>query len=293
MSSKRFAPRSIAATIWVPLPEMLFNNPEKYGISCAYLGAEEKTKDGKLHHHAYIRSTKSQSLKAWKSFIGQDHAHIESLRGPVPKYIDYCNKESSKTNGVEPHTIFGELPSQGKRSDIISLRDHYQNAGDFKSAVEDDNLCAVALRHPKACENLRRIYQPKRSTQTELYIYWGDTGTGKSHKAFEEGKELGEVYHKPPGQWWDGYSGQPVVIFDDFRGGCSLDEMLRLCDKYPHQVPIKGGFEQFTSTRIYLTSNLSPDEFWNKEQKGYEASYTALERRITNTTHFTRPFGSY
>lgn len=285
-----FRPRAIAVTLWVPLPEVLFNNKEKYKIRTIYVGAEEETKDGRKHHHAYIRSSTTLSLKAWKSFIGQDHCHIETVRGPVSKYIEYCDKIRTKTSGVEPHTVWGEVPSQGKRSDILALRDHYATGGDLKAAVENDDLCAVALRHPQACEKLRRIYQTVRSEMTELYIYYGETGTGKSHRAYEEGKELGEVYHKPTGPWWDGYRGQPVVIFDDFRGECPLAEMLRLCDKYPHQVPLKGGFEQFISRRIYLTSNLSPEEFWNSEQKGYDASYSAFRRRITNATHFSEPF---
>jgi hypothetical protein len=268
----------------------MFLDKEKYGILTIHVGGEEETKDGRLHHHAYIRSKKPLSLKAWKTFVGQEHCHIESVRGPVSKYIEYCDKPRTKTGSAIPFAKWGDPPTQGKRSDILALRTHYREGGDLKAAVEDDDLCAVALRHPHACEKLRRIYQPVRTSMTELYIYWGPTGTGKSHLAYEDGLAIGEVYHKPTGPWWDGYRGQPVVIFDDFRGECSLAEMLRLCDKYPHQVPVKGGFEQFTSTRIYLTSNLSPDEFWNAEQKGYDPSYAALRRRITNCTHFTEPF---
>ena len=91
--AKRFQPRAVAATLWEPLPELLFNLKEKYSIKCIHLGAQEETKEGIKHYHAYIRSTKCLSLKAWKLFIGQPKAHIEAVRGTVPAYIAYCNKE--------------------------------------------------------------------------------------------------------------------------------------------------------------------------------------------------------
>ena len=41
-------------------------------------------------------------------------------------------------------------------------------------------------------------------------------------------------------QWFDGYMGQKVVCFDDFRKDfCTFHELLRLLDRYPMDVPVK------------------------------------------------------
>jgi hypothetical protein len=135
------------------------------------------------------------------------------------------------------------------------------------------------------------MYQPERTETTELHIYWGPTHTGKSHTAFEEARKLGPVYVKPSdSQWWDGYEGQPSVILEDFRGEIPLAMMLRLADKYPLRVQVKGGYKQFNSKRIYITSNIDVDEWFNTNQKGYEASMDAFRRRITVKKHFNEQF---
>jgi len=124
-------------------------------------------------------------------------------------------------------------------------------------------------------------------------VHWGPTGTGKSHTAYEESKALGPTYFKPVSdKWWDGYDQQPSVIIEDFRGEIALATLLRLADKYPMRVPVKGGYKEFNSKRIYITSNIDIDDWFNKEQKGYEASMEALKRRITKKIHFNKPYSS-
>ena len=49
--------------------------------------------------------------------------------------------------------------------------------------------------------------------------------------------------------------------------------MLRLLDRYPFQVEIKGAHVQFTSKLIVITSNKSPDSW-------YKCENSALLRRI-------------
>ena len=43
--------------------------------------------------------------------------------------------------------------------------------------------------------------------------------------------------------WFDGYIGQDTAIFDDFRAsGNRFSYILRIIDRYPMDVPVKGGF---------------------------------------------------
>lgn len=112
----------------------------------------------------------------------------------------------------------------------------------------------------------------------QVIIYYGETGSGKSRTASElcSGQS---VYYKPQGDWWDGYRGQDNVIIDDFYGWMRYDEILRICDRYPHQVPIKGGFKEFVAKRIFFTSN-EPIENWWKGNWYTEEKRKPFIRRI-------------
>jgi len=45
------------------------------------------------------------------------------------------------------------------------------------------------------------------------------------------------------GQWWDGYEQQECVVFDDMRKDTfKFHELLRLFDRYPLRIQVKGGY---------------------------------------------------
>lgn len=111
-----------------------------------------------------------------------------------------------------------------------------------------------------------------------MLVFYGASGTGKSRRAAELcGSE--STYYKPRGKWWDGYANQDNVIIDDFYGWLSFDEFLRIADRYPCRVEVKGGFAEFTSKRIVITSNQAPSQWWRGEWfKGEQLK--ALTRRL-------------
>ena len=64
---------------------------------------------------------------------------------------------------------------------------------------------------------------------------------------------------------------------------CTFSELLRILDRYPHRVEVKGGSVQFNSSLIIITSPKSPQETWD----GRSAEDIAqLTRRITEIRHF-------
>lgn len=81
--------------------------------------------------------------------------------------------------------------------------------------------------------------------------------------------------------WFDGYDGQKAVLFDEMGPGVMHWNMLkRLLDRYPMQVPVKGGSVHWNPEVIILTSNCWL-ELWYQDAKGMNPmDYAALERRV-------------
>lgn len=246
-----------------------------------FIAGEETCPDtGRTHWQSYIEFFNPQRLNGVKSLVDDQKVHAEIAKGTALQNRTYCSKDGNI------YREEGTMSAQGKRNDLVALRTHFKESKDVRAAIEDDNLIHHVAKFPRLVNTLSLMYSVERSWTTELYVYYGPPGTGKSHTAFEEAQALGAVYFKPDGQWWDGYEGQETVIFEDFRGETGLPNLLRLADRYPMRVPVKGGFAQFITKRIYITSNLDIDDWFNKDQRGYEVSIAALRRRITVKKHF-------
>lgn len=119
-----------------------------------------------------------------------------------------------------------------------------------------------------------------RQWKSHVRVYYGSTGTGKTRRAIEEDKV--EWTHGGD-RWFDGYDQQERVLFDDFDGvksGITYRKLLQLLDRYPLQVPIKGGFVEWCPRVIVITTNIPPDRWYPDED------YSPLQRRIDDFINF-------
>lgn len=117
-----------------------------------------------------------------------------------------------------------------------------------------------------------------------VIVYYGRTGAGKTRAVYDNLPNPESIYVHPGGSWFDGYDGQPIVLFDDFGGSeFKLQYFLKLLDRYPMQVPIKGGFVNFCPHEIYITSNLNPNDWYRNANAEH---VRAMFRRITFSFEF-------
>lgn len=145
------------------------------------------------------------------------------------------------------------------------------------------------MKYHKGLQFAQTLLSKRRTPEVapEIQIYWGDSGTGKTRKALEENPGA-YILTKPNGNnitWFDGYEGQDTIILDEFYGWIAYDLLLRILDRYPLKLQIKGGFVECSATKFVITSNKPWTEWYpNIEDK------SALERRIREfgrITHFT------
>lgn len=150
-----------------------------------------------------------------------------------------------------------------------------------------EDFPGMVIRYPKALTQVRNMIIPTRSEMPKVFWFWGVSGSGKSHSAREKAIEIAgsieEVYYQNTAnqKWWDGYSGQKVVVLDELRPGIwNLQTLLRLFDKYPLQVETKGGMIKFNSPYIFVTSCFGPSDFALGENE------VQLQRRLSEVRFF-------
>lgn len=79
------------------------------------------------------------------------------------------------------------------------------------------------------------------------------------------------------------------MVIDDFRADfCKFHVLLRLLDKYPYVVEVKGGSRQWLAEEIFITAPMHPRDAYAHRS---DEDIKQLLRRITTITHFTdNPF---
>jgi len=242
---------------------------EKLKPSYCVIG-KEIGKGGTPHLQGYVNLGRKgrKSLSLMKKLLPR--AHLEVAKGSDADSEKYCTKEDKDA------FVIGTPQAQGKRNDLSAA---------IETLKETKKIKDVALNHSESFVKYHRGFEAlqqvltadePRDFKTKLYVLVGKPGTGKSRWANAMADKLGSTYYKPRGEWWDGYEGQDSVIIDDFYGWLKYDELLKITDRYPYRVPIKGGYRQFVSKQIFITSNTDPDSWY--KFAGYESS--ALRRRI-------------
>lgn len=128
------------------------------------------------------------------------------------------------------------------------------------------------------------MHSTQRTWVCSVIVYWGRTGAGKTRAVYDNLPTQDIIYPHPGGQWFDGYDGQPIVLFDDYGGSeFKITYLLKLLDRYPMRVPVKGGFVSWTPTEIYITSNKDPRTWYSNANPEHVA---AMFRRFTNVVRF-------
>ncbi len=137
-------------------------------------------------------------------------------------------------------------------------------------------------KYHKAFKEYRRIQSVSRDFKTQVYVFWGNTGTGKTRLA-KLIADIGSTYWLAPNShWFDDYEGQETVIFDDFYGTIPYSSMLRIMDRTELRLESKGGHVNFVAKRLLITSNKQPAEWYD----GSKYPLDALRRRIDHEVYF-------
>jgi hypothetical protein len=243
-------------------------------VECEYLiVGKEVGENGTPHLQGYIYFKNPRTMGGVKKLLG-NKVHLEISRGSAKDNKIYCSKEGDFFEK-------GDMPQQGERTDLIEIK---KNIEEGKKTVDEITMENPTIYHQygRTLEKIEDIAMRNkfRDFTTTCTWYWGPTGTGKSHKAFENfNPETHYVLSTRDNGWWEDYKQQETVIINEFRGQIPYSFLLELCDKWPIKVPRRGRPPlPFLSKKIIITSSMHPKEVYkNIEEKD---SIDQLLRRI-------------
>lgn len=224
-----------------------------------------------------------------KTSTGLRRAHIEPMRGKPEDSLVYCTKQDSLP------FVHGSLPQPGKRTDLKDTLELVAKGATLRDLAlnPDVSVQACVVKFNRGLTALRSLRATPRNPETPPKVYWicGETGTGKTRSCFEFGTKIAgdnEVWISSGGlRWFDGYDGQRVAIFDDFRSkGVSFNFFLRLLDRYPLRVEFKGGFVEWNPSHIFITTPDGPRTTFETRMEHRPEDIRQLERRLTGVYIF-------
>lgn len=222
------------------------------------------------HLQGYIVFSVQKRLSTLKKI--DNTAHWEIRRGTHKQAKEYCSKEDTRKAGPWILGIDSDIPdTQGTRTDLNEVKKAIDEGKD--EAYLADNYFQACAKHMRWFRDYKRIKASQREWKTHVKVLWGPTGTGKSMYCAHS---YPEAYWKPQSTWWDGYTGQEVVIIDEFYGWLTYSFMLRLLDRYPLVLETKGGHTTFLAKTLIITSNKHPRDWYDPARH----AYAPLERRL-------------
>lgn len=229
-----------------------------FGGAKYFCMGKEKTKSDKDHLQCYVNFENPRSASGVLKMIKKsilNGANVRPAKETDPDWqAMYCMKEGRY---FYEH---GDRGNQGKRNDLSSTRELLLETGKMRDIVRStENFQSI-----RTCEKYLSYLEKKRNWKPFVIWLYGPTASGKSRLArkisdpddlWESGATL---------TWFDGYDAHKDMLIDDFRGShCSYSMLLRILDRYPMNLPVKGGFRQILSKKIIITSDRHPAECYS------------------------------
>jgi len=258
-----------------------------WGVDYIYVGCEICPVSKREHYQGYVRFPNPRALGGVRKLFTHEiklpdgnmgyPGHWEACKGSEAANIAYCSKEDNLVleAGLPEASKDPERAEkkQGKRTDILLVRNMIKKGAGMLEIVDTINTGQAI----KIAETMLKYLEPGRNWIPEVFWIYGPTGAGKSKYAFDScanpwvsGKD---------GKWFEGYDAHEDVIFDDFRNDfCPFHVLLRLLDRYPYRVEVKGASRQFLARRIFITSCHAPHKVYSSTASDEDVQQ--LGRRI-------------
>lgn len=264
---------------------ILMDKGAKY---CAY-GHEQGGKSGRAHWHVYVRwETKRNSRTVcnyFKSVCGKN-LWCGKPRGDEKQVRDYCWCEGDHVDKAPRSISHGQYPEeeydplikeqQGKRSDLEAIA---QAAADGKDPTWiAERYPGDFIRYHAGITKLCSLTGPKPPAErdVEIFVMWGPTGTGKTHRTMTTWPNAFAVI--PGRDPWGMYNGEETIFFDEFDPSLwPVTAMNRYLDKWRVLLDARYNNKYGAWTRVVICANSNPASWYADQAAPLQ---DAFRRRI-------------
>jgi len=263
--------RDFCFTINNPGPQDIIELKALESEASFIIYGHEVGESGTPHLQGFVMFTNPRTIRGVTRILSR--AHVEGRKGTVSQAIDYCKKDG--------HVVeWGTRPAESK-----TTKERYTWCIDkAKLGLLEEIECeepGFYLRYLSTFRSLRKRTPDILGGDLENEWWYGDTGTGKSRKLWED--HPGH-FCKPLNKWWDGYEDEDVVGIEEVDpiSGKWLGSFLKIwSDRYPFTAEIKGGtLKKIRPLKFVVTSNYTIEECFPNSQ-----DWKPLKRRF-KVTHF-------
>ena len=289
---------------------LTINNPIEHGYSHERIRAilsdfsgtlywcmcDEVGEQGTPHTHVYVVFKNSVMFDTMhKNFYG---AHVDKANGSNKENRDYVRKEGKWLDDAKHETsIPGTFEEWGELPPDRTARES-QSEQILQLIREGKTNAEILDEVPSALSKLNYIEQTrqtllhdkhKNSWRTlDVTYLWGQPGAGKTRSVMERYGYCNVFrvtnYDSHP---FDGYEGQDVIIFEEFRSGIKIQDMLNYLDGYPVKLPCRYTDRVACYTKVYLISNIALEQQYPNVQTDSPETWAAFCRRIHHVEYMS------
>lgn len=240
------------------------------------------------HTHIYIAKENAIRFSTIKKLFPV--AHFEMANGTSIQNRDYVFKEGkwikdkkADTNLKNTHEEYGEIPieRQGARNDIHDLYDMIKDGMSNYDIMEENPTYLLQLDKIERARQIVKEEKYKNEFRNlDVRYIFGQTGVGKTRGIMEMYGYVNVFrvtdYQHP----FDNYKGQDVIIFEEYRSGLKIQDMLNYLDGYPLELPCRYANKIACYTKVYIITNIELECQYEEIQKNYKDTWHAFLRRI-------------
>lgn len=230
-------------------------------VYCCY--GKEISESGTPHLQGFVYFKSARTLSS-AIRIFPNRTHVEIMQGTIEQAIVYCKKDGDFCErGVKPKSPKEKGDLEKFRWKLILSK---AKNGDW-DWIEENEPKLWLERKPMLISHLDLKGEIMNYTHTPHEWWVGPTGTGKSRKAHAD---YPDHFQKKLNKWWDGYTGQDVVVIEEWSPKNELTgSSLKIwADRYPFPAEIKGGtLQRLRPQKIIVLSNYTIEQcFSNSEE---------------------------
>lgn len=221
-------------------------------------------------------------------FLKKDRTRLVAMKKLFGDKIHWrpCKSEKAEAYVWKDETAQGHRFEWGKRPfKNNSKLDHDKAFELCKQGRIEELPASYLMYHYATAKKIKMDYMQADPIEKTIQVYHGPTKMGKSRRAWAEAGW--DAYPKTPTtKFWDGYQGQGNVVIDEFTGQIEISHLLRWLDRYPVLVETKGSGTPLKASKIWITSNVSPENWYLTAP---QLQIEALLRRL-QIHHMTEPW---